>query len=364
MGLEQVRSTWQTLGRTDPLWAVMTHPDRRNGGWDADLHEFFGHGRREIDRLVETMANHGLSLGDRVLDFGCGVGRLSNALAEHASSVVGVDIAESMIEHAEAFNQHGERIQFHSYDGHSLPYPDAAFDSVVSLVVLQHTPPETQLAALLEMRRVVRPGGLIAVQIPSQPRVHPLPADAFRAELLALDTPEAVPTGRHGRLRVRVTNRSAHTWPADHQLRLGNHWLRDGRTLIRDDGRVDLPTAVEPGQRTELALPIATPEQPGHYELELDLVQENVGWFAEHGSETIRIPLRVEHAAPDMPAPAGQVQDVPDEHAGIEMHGLRVALVRELFSHCDCHIVDMVEDGRAGDEWESYTYFVRRGHSR
>lgn len=377
MGLEQVRSTWEELGRTDPLWAVMTHPERRDGGWEPVIDEFFAHGRKEVTWIVDEMAARGLYLGDRVLDFGCGVGRLSNALAEHASTVTGVDIAASMIERAKRLNQHGERIRFLDYDGHTLPFPDAGFDSVVSLVVLQHTPPETQLAALLELRRVVRPGGVLAVQIPAQPRrPTPLAPAAFRAGLTPLSAPMSIPAGHYARLDVRVTNHGSHTWPDDQQIRLGNHWLADGRTLIRDDGRVDLPT-LAPGEHTELTLQIAAPARPGDYQLELDLVQETVGWFAEHGSETARIPVTVdenEQQPPPPPPPLpGKTPDpaqaTKEEHdsgddSGIEMHGLQVALVRELFNHCDCHLVDMVEDGRAGDEWESYTYFVRRGHSR
>ncbi|MQA12333.1 MAG: methyltransferase domain-containing protein [Pseudonocardiaceae bacterium] len=377
VSVRRVRSTWEELGRSDPFWAVLTHPDRRGGRWEHD--EFFALGRQDVAEYIAMLAERELFLGDRVLDFGCGVGRLTNALAEHTREVIGVDIAGSMIEQATELNQHPERVTFMHYDGRVLPFPDAGFDSAVSLLVLQHSTPETQLANLLELRRVVRPGGMIMVQIPSRRRhPAPLPTEAGHVQLEPLAVPERLGRGQHAEIRVRITNRGAHTWRAEHRIRLGNHWLAGDRVLIQDDGRSDLPHTFRPGQDAELTLPITAPGRAGDYQLELDLVQETVSWFADLGSRPARLPVRVEHAEhvsdgehtahvePDLaPAPEPDLPEVSPEFddAGIEMHGLEVSLVRALFNHCGCHIVDVVEDSLAGEEWESYTYFVRHGPS-
>ena len=51
MRLDDVQQNWNQLGNSDPLWAILSHPDKRGQAWDAD--EFFATGRQEIDDLLE-----------------------------------------------------------------------------------------------------------------------------------------------------------------------------------------------------------------------------------------------------------------------------------------------------------------------
>jgi ubiquinone/menaquinone biosynthesis C-methylase UbiE len=105
---------------------------------------------------------------DRALDFGCGLGRLSFALAERFSRIDGVDISSAMIAGAERRNRLGDRCRFHVYDGHDLTmFPDSTFSFVTSLITLQHVPPTAAEHYLTELVRVLRPGGVLAVQIPA-----------------------------------------------------------------------------------------------------------------------------------------------------------------------------------------------------
>jgi hypothetical protein len=106
--------------------------------------------------------------------------------------------------------------------------------------------------------------------------------------------------GGESALRVSVRNCSSHAWPSlpdakgRYQVNLANHWLdEDGQTFARDDARCPLSQDLEPGARLDLMLGIRAPRFDGAYWLELDLVQENVCWFAQHGSGTLRIPCRV-----------------------------------------------------------------------
>ena len=185
MSVSHLKSAWENLGREDPLWAILSDPTKQHRGWD--IAEFMATGRVQIDGFAGLLKEHGLSFGERVLDFGCGVGRLTNALAEQAAEAVGVDIAESMIEQAERLNQYPGRVRFLSYDGTALPFADASFDSAISIIVLQHVRHPVQIACLLELQRVVRPGGTLVVQIPSpkpdMPTTHRL--DPPRSEVPA-----------------------------------------------------------------------------------------------------------------------------------------------------------------------------------
>jgi SAM-dependent methyltransferase len=104
--------------------------------------------------------------GRRVLDFGCGSGYGSARLAARAASVVGVDVADDAVAHANA-RYGSDRLSFQALalDG-VLQFPDASFDVVTSFQVIEH------VAALrryvTEARRVLKPGGVFIVATPDR----------------------------------------------------------------------------------------------------------------------------------------------------------------------------------------------------
>lgn len=134
------------------------------------------------------------------------------------------------------------------------------------------------------------------------PRTYaPLPAGQFRAEIRPLDYPTRLTPNESATLRVTVKNRSNITWlvreraAANYQLNLGNHWLNaQGAVVANDDGRGILIQDLPPGQEAEIRLTINAPRNRGDYILELDMLQENVSWFALRGSQTVRLPIKVE----------------------------------------------------------------------
>jgi SAM-dependent methyltransferase len=368
MAVDRLKSTWESLGKADPLWAVLTDPERRHGGWQVD--EFLATAVEPVAQVRRLLDEAGLSLGDRTLDFGCGAGRLTNALAAHVKEVVGVDIAQSMVDEANKINQYPERVGFVAYDGHRLPFDDESFDSVVSLISIQHSPPSVQLACLVELQRVVRPGGVLVFQIPYRPsRPDELPTEAMRARIELLDVPNPIELGQTAPVRARVTNVASHTWPAGRLIRLGNHWFANGEPARWNDGRVDLPHDLAPGASVELELRVVAPAEPGEYDLELDVVQEAVTWWAEVGSAPVRTSVTVVPEAVTVPALAPQQEVVIEpqpaprgrDDGGMEMFGMDTNLVRLMFTHCGSAIINIVPDDMAGTEWESFTYVVRRG---
>jgi SAM-dependent methyltransferase len=165
--LARLSRQWETLGRVDPRWAVLADNEKRGGGWDDA--SFFGTGRQVVG---DTLKFVGLAGGnparfDSALDFGCGVGRLSLALAEHFNRVTGVDIAASMVAHAEAANPASDRISFHVNAEPDLRlFASDTFDLVFSFITLQHIPTPKALAYIGEFVRVARPGGSIVFQAP------------------------------------------------------------------------------------------------------------------------------------------------------------------------------------------------------
>jgi len=173
MRIADLQKNWETLGKTRPLCAILNDAAKQKSGWK--LEEFFATGVQEIEGVLNDAARLGLELRrGRALDFGCGVGRLTQALARHFDEVHGVDIASSMIERAREHNRHGARCQFHSNAKPDLSlFPDEFFDFIYSNITLQHIAPEYTRGYLREFRRVLAPGGYCIFQLPAEFRPDP-----------------------------------------------------------------------------------------------------------------------------------------------------------------------------------------------
>ena len=173
MSLDVVRETFEKLGRDDPLYGVLTDHKRRHNKWDPA--EFFETGVKEIAGVMAYLEAQQLTIArGAVLDFGCGVGRLSQALALHFERVTGVDIADTMIENARKFNQHGDRVRYvvNTVDDLSR-LESASFDFVYTNITLQHMPPEAATKYIQEFFRLLKPGGHTVFQVPSGPEYTP-----------------------------------------------------------------------------------------------------------------------------------------------------------------------------------------------
>ncbi len=183
MSLATVKKTFERYGRKDPLFAVLSRKGLRNNRWDPE--EFFRTGVREIGDVLEYVDSLDIPLARQTaLDFGCGVGRLSQGLAEHFERVVGVDIAESMVEQAREYNRHGDRVRYLVNTTDRLAaLDDAAFDFIYTNKTLQHIPPEPAGAYVREFFRVLRPGGVVVFQVPNG---RPYKAGSFGAWLYAV----------------------------------------------------------------------------------------------------------------------------------------------------------------------------------
>jgi SAM-dependent methyltransferase len=164
--LNDLRSDWTRLGEADPLWAVCVDPARKGGRWD--LREFNATGRAEITSALEYLDRLGLCRRrERALDFGCGVGRLTVALAAEFGEATGVDISRPMLEQAARINGADGRCRYVHNDSADLrAFPDASFDLVYSSLVLQHIPPALARGYVAEFVRVLRPGGAIMILVP------------------------------------------------------------------------------------------------------------------------------------------------------------------------------------------------------
>ena len=160
---------WEYLGSIDPLFAVLTNQGRKNGRWD--VMEFFLTGDQEIKALMGTCQQLGYPDGRiAALDFGCGVGRLTRALAVYFRDCYGVDVSRTMISKANELNSHVPSCEFIANDQDNLSiFSDNSFDLIYSNLVLQHVYSEHAIISYIqEFVRTVKRGGLIVFQLPSR----------------------------------------------------------------------------------------------------------------------------------------------------------------------------------------------------
>ncbi len=155
------------------MWAILSDPSQRGGKWDRDA--FFATGRDHVAEALDHLARVGAEpKPGRALDFGCGIGRLTQALAERFDRVDGVDIAPSMIEQADALNRHGDHVSYHVNDRDDLSlFPDGSFDLVLSVIVLQHIENRYKTRYLQEFVRLLAPGGVALFTVPSHAALTP-----------------------------------------------------------------------------------------------------------------------------------------------------------------------------------------------
>jgi SAM-dependent methyltransferase len=158
--LNQLRDVWDDLAEQDALHAILTDPSQKEGKWD--IADFMATGITEINTVTNHIAKIGYLPNTKgsALDFGCGVGRLTQALAQRFSSCVGVDISKHMIHKAIALNRHAH-CQYLLNSGSILPFEDASFTFIYCNIVLQHMPRCFSVEYLKEFVRVLAPGGVL-----------------------------------------------------------------------------------------------------------------------------------------------------------------------------------------------------------
>jgi ubiquinone/menaquinone biosynthesis C-methylase UbiE len=138
-------------------------------GWDRAV------GAYESGWQAQLAPAHDLMLdmvapqpGERVLDVACGTGlvslRLAAAVGERGS-VVGTDISERMVEAASSIagGRVIRHVQFLRHGAEAMPFPDASFDAAMCALGLMYVPDPVR--ALCEMRRLLKPGGRVAVAV-------------------------------------------------------------------------------------------------------------------------------------------------------------------------------------------------------
>jgi SAM-dependent methyltransferase len=121
-------------------------------------HSFFM--RAKADLLRELIARRLGSEKPAMLDVGCGVGSFHPLLRGMVGRLSGIDVSQASIEQARADNLD---VDYGTFDGRNFPFEDGVFDLVTAICVVHHVVPTEWTHFISEMRRVVRPGGLVCI---------------------------------------------------------------------------------------------------------------------------------------------------------------------------------------------------------
>ncbi|TVR51255.1 MAG: class I SAM-dependent methyltransferase [Puniceicoccaceae bacterium] len=161
---------------------------RQQATWSSgDFNQIARQNVGMAEALCESADPHG---GERVLDLACGSGTAALVAARRYCEVTGIDYVPELIECArKRAAADGVEAEFVVGDAQSLPFPDAAFDVVLSVYGMQFAPDQKTAAA--ELLRVCRPGGRIAL---ASPCPEGWSADFFAAIAKHASPPAGVPS--------------------------------------------------------------------------------------------------------------------------------------------------------------------------
>ena len=166
-----VQTTWQKLGEEAPHWSVISAERFRPENFEANKDVFFASGKRDTDRILNTLARNGIDRAKlkSCAEYGCGVGRVTQWLAGEFETVYGCDISRSHLGLArESLDAAGKaNVQLVHIrtieDIKALP----KVDLVYSVIVLQHNPPPIIRLIVESFMRALNPGGVALFQVPT-----------------------------------------------------------------------------------------------------------------------------------------------------------------------------------------------------
>jgi len=155
---------WNVIATHQPYFGVLANERYLVENLTSDaIDSFYESGQVDIDYVMSVLTRiAGTEVAPRrSLDFGCGTGRLTLAMAKYAEEVVGVDIAEGMLRIA---RERADAQQVRNVELRTT-LPSEQVDWINSLIVFQHIPPQRGYAILDDLVALLAPHGFISVQM-------------------------------------------------------------------------------------------------------------------------------------------------------------------------------------------------------
>jgi ubiquinone/menaquinone biosynthesis C-methylase UbiE len=193
------------------------HFDRLSTRWSCNYDSRSGAMRQRIADFSTALA--GLPAGARLLDFGCGSGDITRALAAKGHAMTGIDLSPAMIATARQLSGADKIDWAVAKVGVTLPFPDGVFDGALASSVLEYHPDPA--AQLVEIARVLKSGGVFAFTVPEMSHSLRVSEEKWRRLATSFLWPLLRLTPRHDYFEyLRV---SINRWPLDRWLALAHN---------------------------------------------------------------------------------------------------------------------------------------------
>ena len=151
------------MTETRTRWSSDSYPD-----FDAEVNDSIAFSGLTVDYLTRRKATVLIKLASsfpdapdiKSLDVGCGIGNIHRFLGDLLGRLYGVDVAQDAVDRATRANP---SVSYKVYGGSRLPFDDSFFDFCYSICVLHHIAPANWLNFMLEIHRVTKTSGLVAI---------------------------------------------------------------------------------------------------------------------------------------------------------------------------------------------------------
>ncbi len=164
-----MRDFWNARARENAMWFIHSCLDYNH----TDEQRFWASGEEDLLRTM-SLVDASFAGSERVLEIGCGMGRMTRAIAARSAAVVGVDVSTEMVERGRRALQDVGNAELTIGNGRDLSsFGDAEFDACYSFIVFQHIPdPEVTCRYIVEIGRVLKRGGWTLFHVSEQPDIH------------------------------------------------------------------------------------------------------------------------------------------------------------------------------------------------
>jgi ubiquinone/menaquinone biosynthesis C-methylase UbiE len=162
----QLQTTWNNFGEVEPFWSVLTNPEYGYNNINEDLiKNFYDTGIGTVDFMETILQENGYTFNNKiVLDFGCGVGRLTKACLNLASECYGMDISENHLNVARKNVPEAQYFLVEDYN--QLPKLPNNPDIIISIMVLQHVRPDLIEHYINLLLKTLNVNGVALLHIP------------------------------------------------------------------------------------------------------------------------------------------------------------------------------------------------------
>lgn len=367
--LEGVQRSWDTYGKEDPMWAIIVDPKKVNNKWDEN--DFFNTGKAVAESVMGKAVRLGYPTNRKTfLDFGCGIGRLTQGFSKYFNKCIGVDIAPSMISKAREYNKYGPKVVYLLNETNDLSQLKSnSIDMIYTEHVLQHMHPILSKKYIQEMLRVLNPGGLFAFHVPSALARLVYPREGLSAAIRIVKKPFSAEACSFVNVPLVITNTGQHAWVVEAKvgvsrtpMRVVDHWIEmdTKEWTAYHHGYQALPQTMQPGDTQEMDYKLRIPSVPGRYLAIFDISDCNGVTFQQRGGAVAAIEVAVS-GTPVLPESAAEKSDSKrKDKPTMEMHAVAIEEVKSIITAGRGKLLEVETRDFAPDHHAYARYFVTK----